>query len=137
MQEKTSQYANLILDRLKSVLNIRTDLALANYLGVKANTISTWKSRNTLDYELIFAKCDYIDLNWLITGEGEMLRHINKDGLPQVCTQTSGDPPECARCKDKDAVIAAQRAQIESQTELLDLLKQSRSSNDGQKRKTA
>jgi len=80
------------------------------------------------------------DLNaeWLIIGEGEMLRHIDKDGLPQVCTQTSGDPPECARCKDKDAVIAAQRAQIESQTELLDLLKQARpSTNDGQKRKTA
>lgn len=83
--------------------------------------------------------CVYADLNmdWLITGEGEMLRNINKDGLPPIAEKTSGDPPVCERCKDKDAVIAAQRAQIESQTELLDLLKQARPLNDGQKRKTA
>jgi len=79
-----------------------------------------------------------INPDWLINGIGEMFRQVNNEGLPPVGEKTSGDPPECARCKDKDAVIAAQRAQIESQTELLDLLKQARpSTNDGQKRKTA
>lgn len=79
------------------------------------------------------------DLNaeWLIIGEGEMLRQIGKDGLPQVSTQTSGDPPECQRCKDKDAVIAAQRAQIATQTEYIEHLKEQCPPSSGQKRKTA
>lgn len=46
----------------------------ANYLGVAPSTISSWLSRNTLDYDLIFAKCEKISPDWLLTGEGEMLR---------------------------------------------------------------
>lgn len=46
----------------------------AKILGVKAQTINTWLSRNTYDTELIFAKCDNINASWLLTGEGNMLR---------------------------------------------------------------
>lgn len=46
----------------------------AKMLGVKAQTINTWLSRNTYDTELIFAKCDNINASWLLTGEGNMLR---------------------------------------------------------------
>ena len=43
-------------------------------LGVTPQTISSWISRNTFDKELIFAKCENINAEWLLTGEGYMLK---------------------------------------------------------------
>ncbi len=58
MQEKNSQNANIILERLKALLGLGTDYALADVLRTKANTLSTWKKRNTLDYPAIIALCE-------------------------------------------------------------------------------
>lgn len=63
MQEKTSQNANLILQRLKSALKARTDIELSEFLNVKPNTISSWKKRNTLDYSGIIAICELYEIN--------------------------------------------------------------------------
>lgn len=65
MQEKISQNANLILQKLKFALKIRTDIELSEFLNVKPNTISSWKKRNTLDYNSIITICELyeIDLN--------------------------------------------------------------------------
>lgn len=46
----------------------------AKRLGVSPSTISTWMSRNTIDYDLIFAKCKEISPGWLLTGEGNMIK---------------------------------------------------------------
>lgn len=46
----------------------------ARRLGVSPQTISTWLSRDTFDIELIFAKCENISLDWLLTGKGNILR---------------------------------------------------------------
>ena len=46
----------------------------ANRLGVKPQTISTWLSRNSFDSELIYAKCEGISADWLLTGQGNMLK---------------------------------------------------------------
>lgn len=56
------------LNRLKSILKIDRDTALAEFLGVKQNTISGWKSRNTVDYDLIMTKCESLDWNYLLFG---------------------------------------------------------------------
>ncbi len=64
----------LIINKLKSHLNIKTDTDFAKFLGIKQNTISSWKKRDTLDYELIISKCDNINANWLFTGEGSMFK---------------------------------------------------------------
>ena len=43
-------------------------------LGVTPQTINTWISRNTFDAELIFAKCEYVSGDWLLSGNGDMLK---------------------------------------------------------------
>ena len=46
----------------------------ANRLGVRPQTINTWLSRNTFDTELIYSKCEDISADWLLTGQGNMLK---------------------------------------------------------------
>lgn len=45
----------------------------AKTIGVAPSTISSWLKRNTFDHELLFAKCENISAEWLITGEGDMI----------------------------------------------------------------
>lgn len=68
---------SLIINQIKLHLGIKTDSEFAEFLGVKQPTISTWRKRNTIDYDLIITKCNDIDANWLLTGEGEMLKSDN------------------------------------------------------------
>lgn len=80
----------LILNSIKEYLKFKNDKDFATFLGIKQNTLSSWKSRGVIDYDLIIAKCDFIDANWLITGTGEMLkesRQILKD------TSVVSEPP--------------------------------------------
>lgn len=46
----------------------------AKKLGVSPSTISSWLARDSFDYDLIFAKCENILPEWLLTGEGDMLK---------------------------------------------------------------
>lgn len=64
----------LLIDRLLIYFKVDTNAALADKLGVSATTLSNWKSRNTIDFDLIFTKCEDINTNWLLTGEGLMLK---------------------------------------------------------------
>ncbi|PQL89833.1 helix-turn-helix domain-containing protein [Apibacter sp. wkB309] len=64
---------SIIINELKKYLNIKTDIKFAEFLGIRFNTLSSWKVKNILDYDLIISKCDKINANWLITGKGEML----------------------------------------------------------------
>ncbi|WP_313806418.1 helix-turn-helix domain-containing protein [Flavobacterium sp.] len=75
MQENNSQFAKNTIKGLKKSLNVKTDLELAKILDVKPNTISTWKKRNTLDYQKIIQKCleHSIDLHELFRKENEQI----------------------------------------------------------------
>jgi len=67
-----------ILERLKSALSINTDTKLAERLGIKKATLSNWKNRNSIDLPLVFSFCEQINLDWLITGNGDMLRETSR-----------------------------------------------------------
>lgn len=66
----------------------------AKKIGVAASTISSWLARDTIDYNLIFAKCEGVSSEWLLTGEGPMLKvesetsyisqNINPTGIPLI-----------------------------------------------------
>lgn len=63
----------------------------AKMLGVSPQTISAWLARNTFNSELIYTKCRYLNADWLLTGEGEMLK-----------TSTSGaDEASCPEEKER------------------------------------
>lgn len=71
MQEKKSHHANIssqIIDNIKSHLGFKTDAQLADYFGVKPNTISTWRERNSVPNNHLIAKRDELNL-------GEILNH--------------------------------------------------------------
>lgn len=82
------------LERLVEYYGNGNKSHFAKILGVKAQTINTWLSRNTYDTELIFAKCDNINASWLLTGEGNMLRteSENEEKLPSVNQTYEGAP---------------------------------------------
>lgn len=65
---------SLILNEIKSYLNIKSDSDFARFLDVSPQVISNWRSRNTFDIELIYTKCLNINPEWLLTGNGEMLK---------------------------------------------------------------
>lgn len=48
----------------------------AKYIGVAPSTISTWLARDSFDYDLLFAKCEMLSPEWLLTGRGEMLKTV-------------------------------------------------------------
>ncbi|MCF8308432.1 MAG: helix-turn-helix domain containing protein [Bacteroidales bacterium] len=70
MQKNLSKFSIFFLNRLKSELNIKTDTELARFLEIKQNTISGWRSRNTIDIKLIIEKCENynISFDYLIYG---------------------------------------------------------------------
>lgn len=71
----------LIINRIKEYKKFKSDKDLSEFLGVTPQTLSTWKSRNSIDYELIFAKCEEVSPTWLITGEGSVLLEEKVHGL--------------------------------------------------------
>lgn len=63
MQEKKSQNSILVLNKVKKALKISSDRELSEILNVKPNTISTWKKRNSLDYNVLISICELYEIN--------------------------------------------------------------------------
>lgn len=70
-----------ILSKIKLFYGFKKDSDLARYLGISPQTFSNWKKRNTYDSLLLHTKCPEINLEWLLTGEGQMLKSsaLDKD----------------------------------------------------------
>ena len=56
----------------------------ASLLGVSAQTISAWINRKTFDAELIYTKCRDVSPEWLLTGNGNMLKSEHQLGRVQA-----------------------------------------------------
>lgn len=65
-----------VLERLAQTLGSRTGSQLAEALGVSPQTISSWKSRESVPYaQCVSIASEWgISLDWLLTGEGQMRR---------------------------------------------------------------
>ena len=123
MQDKKSLNVDLVLNKLRDALGIKTDLALAQFLEVKANTISSWRSRSTLDFELIITKCDNIDFDWLFSQNANKQYQSN-----DICNEVVNEPnPElkaaCKLCREKDKRIEELNKTVNIQNDFIQCLK--------------
>lgn len=97
-----------ILERIKEAYQLKNNSELARFLGVKPNTISNWYSRNSIDFDIIFSKCENISLDWLINGNN------NITAKPKSISQRDMDDLEyesfldiCSSEKDVMNIISA------------------------------
>lgn len=79
-----------VLDRIKGYYSLKGNAELARFLGVAPNTITNWYSRKTFDLDVIYTKCVDINIDWLLTGEGSMLRHASKPDPEVVAHPAQG-----------------------------------------------
>ena len=85
--------SNLILNRLMEYNGYHKDKELYEFLGVKSSTFGSWRSRNTLDYELIMRKFPEVDYNWLFKGE-EITNYANNNESVEL-------KQEIKQCRDQ------------------------------------
>lgn len=62
----------------------------ATLLGISAQGLSTWITRNTFDIDLLYSKCEGVSAEWLLSGYGDMLVTTNQS-VPQI-SFTDGVP---------------------------------------------
>jgi len=63
-----------IIDRMKTVLDVRTDKEVAEKLGASRSTPSVWKTRGAIPFNecIELAVNKHISLDWLVLGRGDM-----------------------------------------------------------------
>jgi uncharacterized protein YjcR len=62
---------------IEQLVNYYTDgnkTRFAEMLGVKPQTINSWLIRSSYDAELIYSKCVNVSADWLLSGEGSMIK---------------------------------------------------------------
>ncbi|MBI5205088.1 MAG: helix-turn-helix domain-containing protein [Nitrospirae bacterium] len=87
---------NEILDKIKEMKKLKKDSELAELLGVKQNTLSTWRIRKTIPYDVFYHFCDKegLLLNWLLTGEGQYKIYSDAEGVFRAAGEYHVDDPE-------------------------------------------
>lgn len=129
---------NLIIERLCTYFKVNTQTDLAKRLGVSTTTLSNWKSRNTIDYELLFTKCENINFDWLFMGRGRMLSEY--DNIYKAPNTLNELPDSYYNLNE---VIEAKNETIKTQGKYIANLEKEISkykkepAESGQKRKTA
>ena len=71
-----------ILKDLITYYGFKSDTEFANFLEISVQTLSSWKTRNTFDIDLLYAKCVNVDGNFLLTGKGNIEKRNIKNMLP-------------------------------------------------------
>lgn len=83
----------------------------AKKIGVTPQCLYTWSSRGTLDYDIIFAKCEGLSAKWLLTGEGDMLEFEKKNNSETIKT----DAKTVSELLDRIERLSAENAVLKYQ----------------------
>lgn len=113
----------LILKEIIKQYNFRSNKAFADYLGIATTTLSSWFARNTFDIDLLYAKCENIDGNFLLTGVGNVF--LKEETAPMMANDSrvhyeSG----CINCDHLEELL-------EAKNETIAILKHQLGINDG------
>ncbi|WP_178086784.1 helix-turn-helix domain-containing protein [Pseudomonas sp. GV085] len=116
MRSKKSQ---AVLARLKQVTGTKTDISLSSALKISPQTLSSWKGRDSTPYSLCveIAQTRGISLDWLLLGEGPILRQTvtNSSEANQESTTRENTILTLWRLLDEDDRCAIQNALVEKQ----------------------
>lgn len=63
------------INYIKKHYAFNRDTDFAKFLGISPQVLYNWKARNTFDTELIYSKCIDINPEWLLTGNGNMVKN--------------------------------------------------------------
>lgn len=97
----------------------------AGMIGVRPQTINTWLLRGSFDIELIYSKCEHLSGDWLLSGEGDMLRSshtaiANGDSSVAVNNNTGNIySSECDALKERISLLERLIAEKERVIEIL------------------
>ncbi len=86
---------------LENLINYYTDGNKAKFaamVGIKPQLLSNWLNRNTFDAEQLFANCKGVSAEWLLTGNGDMLKNTQIDNSDDCSMLSSADLIQL--CKD-------------------------------------
>lgn len=97
-----------VLKKLINTFGDGSNKRFAEVLGINPNTISVWLARGTYDIELIYGKCVGVSAEYLITGEGEIMK--------------SRRQADAAGYEAASVIIETQRELIETQRRLIEEL---------------
>lgn len=79
----------LILNELKRYKNFRTDKEFADFMGITPQSLSKWYERNFYDIEKLSIIFPEVSAEWLLRGEGDMLR----SGIVKECSLVNNVNP--------------------------------------------
>lgn len=66
---------SLILSEIKKYKKFNSDKEFASYMGISPQNLAKWYERNTYDIDKVFNSFPELSAEWLITGEGQMLKN--------------------------------------------------------------
>lgn len=97
----------------------------ANMLGIKPQTITSWLSRDTFDADLIYAKCVNISGDYLLSGDGPMLRNVEMaDHIPDAGKMISTDKDDTDEQPDNGLTAFLQQENARLHTRITELERQ-------------
>lgn len=82
----------LILNKLKEHYNFKSNSDFARFLGVNPQNIRNWYKRNNYNANLLIEKCTEINPEFIITGEGAMIKENNQNEDLPVKNYSTGVP---------------------------------------------
>lgn len=95
---------NLILNKIKEYKDFKTDVELADFLGISRQNLSAWRTRNSINVNSIVDKLPELRRSWLLTGEGTMLKSDTDTPLDQPMEFAPDQMDEALRVAERMGV---------------------------------